>query len=217
MVTDILFLQKRDRPIETEPDWIHLGKTEDGFAINQYFIYNPDMVLGQLTEESTQYGHMACTCAPIPGAELSEQLRDAMANIHAEITEYDVEDLAENEESAIPADPSVRNFSFTVADGKIYYRENSRMNPVETSATGENRIKGMVEIRECVRQLIEYQTEDYSDGDIRQEQTRLNDLYDRFHIQIRSAQQPCQQCGLLRRQLLSAAVLSGGAGRRRQA
>lgn len=180
VVTDILFLQKRDRPIETESDWIHLGKTEDGFDINQYFIDNPDMVLGQLTEESTQYGHMACTCAPIPGAELSEQLRDAMANIHAEITEYDVEDLAENEEVSIPADPEVRNFSFTVRDGKIYYRENSRMNPVESSATGENRIKGMVELRDCVRQLIEYQTEDYSDEDIRQEQVRLNGLYDRF-------------------------------------
>lgn len=181
VVTDILFLQKRDRPIETEPDWIHLGKTGDDFAINQYFIDNPDMVLGQLIEESTQYGHMACTCAPIPGAELSEQLRDAMANIHAEIIEYDVEDLSENSEGgAIPADPSVRNFSFALADGKIYYRENSRMNPVETSATGENRIKGMVEIRDSVRQLIDYQTEDYSDEDIRQEQARLNRLYDRF-------------------------------------
>lgn len=180
VVSDILFLQKRDRPIETEPDWIHLGQTEDGFAINQYFINNPDMVLGQLTEERTQFGHMACTCAPIPGAELSEQLRDAMNNIHAEIIEYDVEDLAENEDGSIPADPEVRNFSFTVVDGKIYYRENSRMNHVETSATGENRIKGMVEIRESVRQLIEYQTEDYSNEDIRWEQGRLNELYDRF-------------------------------------
>ncbi len=123
---------------------------------------------------------MACTCAPIPGAKLSEQLRDAMANIHAEITEYDVEDLAEKEEESIPADPSVRNFSFAVVDGKIYFRENSRMNPVETSATGENRIKGMAEIRDCVRKLIEYQAEDHSDEDIRQEQDRLNRLYDRF-------------------------------------
>lgn len=180
VVTDILFLQKRDRPIETEPEWIHLGKTEGGFDINQYFIDNPDMVLGQLAEESTQYGHMACTCAPIPGAKLSEQLRDAMTNIHAEITEYDVEDLAEKEEESIPADPSVRNFSFAVVDGKIYFHENSRMNPVETSATGENRIKGMAEIRDCVRKLIEYQAEDYGDEDIRQEQDRLNRLYDRF-------------------------------------
>jgi hypothetical protein len=116
---------------------------------------------------------MACTCAPIPGAELSEQLRDAMANIHAEITGYDVEDLAENEEESIPADPSVRNFSFSVVDGKIYYRENSRMNPVETSATGETRIKGMAEIRDCVRNSLNT-NEDYSDEDIRQEQDRLN-------------------------------------------
>ena len=180
VVTDILFLQKRDRPIETEVDWIHLGKTEDGFDINQYFINNPDMVLGRLTEENTQYGHMACTCAPIPGADLSEQLRDAMANIHAEIIEYEVEDLAGNEEDSIPADPTVRNFSFAVVEGKIYYRENSRMNPVETSATGENRIRGMVEIRDCVRQLIEYQAEDYSDEDIQREQTRLSRIYDRF-------------------------------------
>ncbi|MPM21190.1 hypothetical protein SDC9_67633 [bioreactor metagenome] len=180
VVSDILFLQKRDRPIETEPDWVHLGQTETGFAINQYFINNPDMVLGQLTEESTQYGHMACTCVPIPGAELSEQLRDAMANIHAEIIEYDVEDLAENEDSSIPAAPDVRNFSFTVVDGKIYYRENSKMNPIETSDTGENRIKGMIELRDCVRQLIEYQTEDYSDEDIEQTQSHLNVLYDHF-------------------------------------
>jgi N12 class adenine-specific DNA methylase/adenine-specific DNA methylase len=180
VVTDILFLQKRDRPIETEPDWIHLGTTEDGFSINQYLIDNPDMILGQLVEESTQYGHMACTCAPTPGADLAEQLRDAIMNIHAEMVEYDADDLDESEGGSIPADPAVRNFSFTVAGGKIYFRENSKMNLIETSATGENRIKGMIEIRDCVRQLIEYQTEDYSDEDIRQTQTLLNQLYDRF-------------------------------------
>ena len=180
VVTDILFLQKRDRPIVTEPDWLHLGKTTDGFSINQYFIDNPQMVLGQLSEESTQYGHMACTCTPVPGADLAEQLRNAMANIHAEIIEYSVDDLTEEEEGTIPADPSVRNFSFAVVKGKIYYRENSKMNPIETSVTGENRIKSMVEIRECVRQLIEFQTEDFSDDDIRHEQARLNRLYDSF-------------------------------------
>jgi N12 class adenine-specific DNA methylase len=180
VVSDILFLQKRDRPIETEPDWVHLGQTVDGFTINQYFITNPDMVLGQLSEESTQYGHMACTCAPIPGVELAEQLRDAMANIHAEIIEYDVDDLAENEGGTIPADPTVRNFSFAIVDDRIYYRENSRMNTIETSETGESRIRGMIQIRDCVRQLIEYQTEDYGDEVIRQEQVNLNEFYDQF-------------------------------------
>ena len=181
VVADILFLQKRDRPVEAEPDWVHLGKTDSGYTINQYFVDNPDMVLGELTEESTQYGKQAVTVKPIAGAELSEQLSDAIANIHAEITE--VEQAEEAEESvteSIPADPSVRNFSFTIVDGEIYYRENSVMHKVELSVTAQNRIKGMVKIRDCTRRLIEYQLEGYPDHLIEQEQRTLNHLYDEF-------------------------------------
>ncbi len=182
VVADILFLQKRDRAIETEPEWVHLGKSAEGFTVNQYFVDNPDMVLGQLTEESTQYGRQECTCAPIAGADLSEQLRDAMANIHGSITEYEREDdeLSESTNESIPADPDVRNFSFTVVDGQIYYRENSRMNKMEVSVTAANRIKGMIELRDCTRRLIEYQLEGYPDEDIAREQRNLNMLYDRY-------------------------------------
>ena len=182
VVADILFLQKRDRAIETEPEWVHLGKSAEGFIVNQYFVDNPDMVLGQLTEESTQYGRQECTCAPIAGADLSEQLRDAMANIHGSITEYEREDdeLSESTNESIPADPDVRNFSFTVVDGQIYYRENSRMNKMEVSVTAANRIKGMIELRDCTRRLIEYQLEGYPDEDIAREQRNLNTLYDRY-------------------------------------
>ena len=181
VVADILFLQKRDRAIETEPEWVHLGKSAEGFTINQYFVDNPDMVLGELTEESTQYGKQAVTVKPIAGAELSEQLSDALANIHAEITE--LEQMEEEEESvaeSIPADPSVRNFSFTVVNEEIYYRENSVMHKVELSVTAQNRIKGMVKIRDCTRKLIEYQLEGYPDHMIEQEQRTLNHLYDEF-------------------------------------
>ena len=122
VVADILFLQKRDRPIEVEPEWLHLGKTDEGFTVNQYFIDNPDMVLGKLTSESTQYGKQECTVAPIAGAELSEQLRDAMANIHAEVTEYEHDDFEDPEQDSIPADPNVKNYSFAIVDGEIYYR-----------------------------------------------------------------------------------------------
>ena len=182
VVADILFLQKRDRAIETEPEWVHLGKSAEGFTVNQYFADNPDMVLGQLTEENTQYGRQECTCAPIAGADLSEQLRDAMANIHGSITEYEREDdeLSESTNESIPADPDVRNFSFTVVDGQIYYRENSRMNKMEVSVTAANRIKGMIELRDCTRRLIEYQLEGYPDEDIAREQRSLNALYDRY-------------------------------------
>lgn len=182
VVADILFLQKRDRAIETEPEWVHLGKSAEGFTINQYFVDNPDMVLGQLTGESTQYGRQECTCAPIAGADLSEQLRDAMANIHGSITEYEREDdeLSESTNESIPADPDVRSFSFTVVDGQIYYRENSRMNKMEVSVTAANRIKGMVKIRDCTRRLIKYQLEGYPDHLIEQEQRTLNHLYDEF-------------------------------------
>lgn len=184
VVADILFLQKRDRPMEVEPDWVHLGKTDSGYTINQYFVDNPDMVLGELSEESTQYGKQAATVKPIAGAELPEQLSDAITNIHAKITEP--EQLEEAEEcigESIPADPNVRNFSFAVVDGDIYYRENSVMHKVELSVTAENRIKGMVKIRDCTRKLIEYQLEGYSDDLIRQEQQTLNRLYDDFTSQ----------------------------------
>ena len=181
VVADILFLQKRDRPVEAEPDWVHLGKTDSGYTINQYFVDNPDMVLGELTEESTQYGKQAVTVKPIAGAELSEQLSDAIANIHAEITELEqAEEAEESVAESIPADPSVRNFSFTVVNGEIYYRENSVMHKVELSVTAQNRIKGMVKIRDCTRKLIEYQLEGYPDHMIEQEQRTLNHLYDEF-------------------------------------
>ena len=184
VVADILFLQKRDRPIEIEPDWVHLGKTDGGFTINQYFVDNPNMILGELSEESTQYGKQAVTVKPIAGAELPMQLSDAITNIHAKITEPEqFEEAEENIGESIPADPNVRNFSFTVVDGDIYYRENSVMHKVELSVTAENRIKGMVKIRDCTRKLIEYQLEGYSDDLIRQKQHTLNRLYDDFTSQ----------------------------------
>ncbi len=184
VVADILFLQKRDRPIEIEPDWVHLGKTDGKFIINQYFVNNPGMILGELSEENTQYGKQAVTVKPIAGAELPEQLSDAIANIHAKITEPEqFKEAEENIGESIPADPNVRNFSFTVVDGDIYYRENSLMHKVELSVTAESRIKGMVKIRDCTRKLIEYQLEGYSDNLIRQEQQTLNRLYDEFTAQ----------------------------------
>lgn len=184
VVADILFLQKRDRPIEIEPGWIHLGKTDSGFTINQYFVNNPGMILGELSEESTQYGKQAVTVKPIAGAALPMQLSDAITNIHAKITEPEqFEETEENIGESIPADPNVRNFSFAVVDGDIYYRENSVMHKVELSVTAENRIKGMVKIRDCTRKLIEYQQEGYSDDLIRQEQQTLNRLYDDFTSQ----------------------------------
>ena len=184
VVADILFLQKRDRPIEIEPDWVHLGKTDGKFIINQYFVNNPGMILGELSEENTQYGKQAVTVKPIAGAELPEQLSDAIANIHAKITEPEqFEEAEENIGESIPADPNVRNFSFAVVDGDIHYRENSVMHKVELSVTAENRIKGMVKIRDCTRKLIEYQLEGYSDDLIRQEQQTLNRLYDDFTSQ----------------------------------
>jgi len=181
VVADILFLQKRDRPIAVEPDWVHLGKTAEGYSINQYFVDNPEMVLGELREESTQYGKQQCTVVPIFESELSEQLNDAIQNIHGNLIEYEHEDeFADVTEESIPADPNVRNFSFALHDGNIYYRENSVMNKVEVSVTAASRIKGMIEIRDCTRQLIDYQLEGYPDDVISEEQQRLNSLYDRY-------------------------------------
>ena len=180
VTSDIIFLQKRDRLIDIEPEWVHLATDENGVKMNSYFVNNPEMILGDMQLISGAHG-MEPACIAYDGADLGELLQDAIQNIHAEITEYEIDDLeAEDEDLSIPADPDVRNFSFTVVDGKIYYRENSRMNPVDVSATAESRIKGMIAIRDCVRTLIEYQTEDYPDTDIQAEQEKLNGLYDDF-------------------------------------
>ena len=180
VTSDIIFLQKRDRLVDIEPDWVHLATDENGIKMNAYFVANPEMVLGDMQMVSGPHG-MESACIAYENAELGDLLRDAIQNIHAEITEFEIDDLEEEDEDlSIPADPDVRNFSFTVVDGKIYYRENSRMNPVDVSATAESRIKGMIAIRDCVRTLIEYQTEDYPDADIKAEQKKLNRLYDDF-------------------------------------
>jgi N12 class adenine-specific DNA methylase len=181
VTTDILFLQKRDRVIDIEPDWVHLSTTKDGIPINSYFAENPDMVLGTMAYDDMMYGNAKeTTCRPFENADLAELLREALENIHAEITEYEPDEIAEEEDTSIPADPNVKNFSYTVVNGEIYYRENSRMNKVEVSVTAANRIKGMIAIRDCVRELIEYQAEDYSDEIIREQQRKLNKLYDEF-------------------------------------
>ena len=179
VVSDILFLQKRDRLIDIEPDWVHLDTDENGIRMNSYFVQHPEMILGEMKMVSGRFGPEA-TCEPFENADLSELLNEAVSNIHGEISEYEVADELEEEDNSIPADPMVRNFSYTVLDDKIYFRENSRMSPVEVSATAENRIKGMIGIRDCVRNLIELQTEDYPDSEIKQAQEKLNTLYDSF-------------------------------------
>ena len=179
VVSDILILQKRDRLIDIEPDWVHLDTDENGIKMNSYFVQHPEMILGEMKMVSGRFG-MEATCVPYENADLAAQLDEAVANIHGEITEYEVEEELEEEDNSIPADLTVRNFSYTVVDNKIYYRENSRMTPVEVSATAENRIKGMIAIRNSVRTLIELQTEDYPDSEIKTEQERLNRLYDTF-------------------------------------
>ena len=179
VVSDILILQKRDRLIDIEPDWVHLDTDENGIKMNSYFVQHPEMILGEMKMVSGRFG-MEATCVPYENADLAAQLDEAVANIHGEITEYETEEELEEEDNSIPADPTVRNFSYTVVDDKIYYRENSRMTPVEISATAENRIKGMIAIRNSVRTLIELQTEDYPDSEIKAEQERLNRLYDTF-------------------------------------
>ena len=184
VVSDIIFLQKRDRPIDHEPDWVQLGKTEDGFAINSYFVDHPEMVLGELTSESTQYGREECTVRPIKGAVLVDQLAEAIQHIEGQFTEVEVEtpDIAdaENERHILPADPDVKNFSYTVVDGEVYYRENSVMTQVELSDTAKGRVTGMVELRQIVNELIDQQLNDYPDEDIKATQERLNAAYDAF-------------------------------------
>ena len=187
VVSDIIFLQKRDRPADIEPAWVQLGKTEDGFAINQYFVDHPEMVLGELTAESTQYGREELTVAPIEGAVLSDQLAEAVQHIEGQYTaaEVDTPDIAEEEATRriLPADPEVKNFSYTVVDGEVFYRENSVMTQVELSDTAKGRVTGMVELRQIVNDLIEQQLNDYPDEDIKATQERLNAAYDAFTAQ----------------------------------
>ena len=184
VVSDIIFLQKRDRPADIEPAWVQLGKTEDGFAINQYFVDHPEMVLGVLSTESTQYGREELTVAPIEGANLADQLAEAVQHIEGQYTEVEVEtpDIAdaENEKHILPADPDVKNFSYTVVDGEVFYRENSVMTQVELSDTAKGRVTGMVELRQIVNDLIDQQLNDFSDEDIKETQAKLNAAYDAF-------------------------------------
>ena len=179
VVSDILFLQKRERMVDIEPEWVHLATNEDGIQMNSYFIDHPDMVLGEMKMVSGPFGPTP-TCEPYPEQPLEALLAEAVQNIHGEITAYDREEELEGEDHSVEADPAVRNFSYTLVDGQIYYRENSRMNPVEVSKTAESRIRGMIELRDCVRTLLEYQTEDYPDEEIQAQQAKLNTLYDAF-------------------------------------
>lgn len=180
VTADVLFLQKRDRLIDIEPDWVHLGQDSNGITMNQYFIDNPDMILGEMKVVSGPYGPTP-TCEPYEDQPLNDLLTAAIQNIHGQVTEVEFADLESDEEDrSIPADPDVRNFSYTIVDGEIFYRENSRMNPVEVSDTAKNRIKGLIDIRESVRRLIDLQTEDFPDADIQAEQAKLNTLYDDF-------------------------------------
>ena len=179
VVSDILFLQKRERMVDIEPEWVHLATNEDGIQMNSYFIDHPDMILGEMKMVSGPFGPTP-TCEPYPEQPLEALLAEAVQNIHGEITAYDREEELEGEDHSIEADPAVRNFSYTLVAGQIYYRENSRMNPVEVSKTAESRICGMIELRDCVRTLLEYQTEDYPDEEIQAQQAKLNTLYDAF-------------------------------------
>lgn len=179
VVSDILFLQKRERMVDIEPEWVHLATNEDGIQMNSYFIDHPDMVLGEMKMVSGPFGPTP-TCEPYPEQPLEALLAEAVQNVHGEIAAYDREEELEGEDHSIEADPAVRNFSYTLVDGQIYYRENSRMNPVEVSKTAESRIRGMIELRDCVRTLLEYQTEDYPDEEIQAQQAKLNTLYDAF-------------------------------------
>ena len=179
VVSDILFLQKRERMVDIEPEWVHLATDENGIQMNSYFIDHPDMILGEMKMVSGPFGPTP-TCEPYPEQPLEALLAEAVQNLHGEIAAYDREEELEGEDHSIEADPAVRNFSYTLVDGQIYYRENSRMNPVEVSKTAESRIRGMIELRDCVRTLLEYQTEDYPEKEIKEQQAKLNALYDAF-------------------------------------
>lgn len=181
---DILFLQKRDRMIDIEPDWVHLGMNEDGIPVNRYFLDNPEMMLGRMALDermNNKFGSNDVTaCLPIEGADLAEQLKDACLNIHGKITENEIDDIDGVQDISIPADPTVRNFSYTIVDDTVYFRENSRMYPVDMPAATLERIKGMTELRDCVRELIDIQMNDYPDEDIKVQQEILNMMYDDF-------------------------------------
>ena len=177
ITSDILFLQKRERVIDIEPDWIHLNEDENGLAVNSYFAEHPEMILGKMVMESSPYG-MQSACKQVDGTNLEEMLSEAVNKIYADIPDY--EHQRDEEAESIPADPSVRNFSFTEVNGKLYYRENSRMIRLHPSDTAASRISGMIKIRDCVRNLLEMQADDYPDEDIRKEQSRLNYLYDSY-------------------------------------
>lgn len=179
VTSDVIFLQKRDHITDLEPDWVHLDTDENGIRMNRYFVQHPEMILGDMVMESTRFGPDSA-CKAREGEDLSEQLANAVQFLQAEIKPYELEELDEEEDKSIPADPNVKNFSYTIADGQVYYRENSLMHPVEVSVTAENRIRGMIELRECARRLIEYQTEGYPDEEIAAEQQKLNALYDSF-------------------------------------
>ena len=179
VTSDVIFLQKRDHITDLDQDWVHLDTDENGIRMNRYFVQHPEMILGDMVMESTRFGPDSA-CKAREGEDLSEQLANAIQFLQAEIKPYELEELDEEEDKSIPADPNVKNFSYTITDGQVYYRENSLMHPVEVSVTAENRIRGMIELRECVRRLIEYQTEGYPDEEIAAEQQKLNDLYDSF-------------------------------------
>ena len=179
VTSDVIFLQKRDHITDLEPDWVHLDTDENGIRMNRYFVQHPEMILGDMVMESTRFGPDSA-CKAREGEDLSEQLANAIQFLQAEIKPYELEELDEEEDHSIPADPNVKNFSYTIADGQVYYRENSLMHPVEVSVTAENRIRGMIELRECTRRFIEYQTEGYPDEEIAAEQQKLNALYDSF-------------------------------------
>ena len=181
VTSDILFLQKRDRVIDTEPDWVHLDTDENGITMNSYFVQHPEMILGEMKMESTRFGFDSA-CKAYQDIPLSELLHNAVQNIQGEIPEYEneLDEISDGQDASIPADPNVRNFSYALVDGKVYFREDDRMTPAAASVTAENRIKGLIQIRDCVRKLIEYQTEDYPDDLIHTEQENLNRLYDSF-------------------------------------
>ena len=193
VTTDILFLQKREKLVDVSlPDsgleWLHLGRTEDGVPVNQYFIDHPEMVLGEMAFDRSMYGNAKeTTCKPLEGESLSDLLAKAVGNLHAQYTPYEIEEREDEEDRSIPADPTVRNFSYTVVDGVIYYREDSRMFPVEVSVTAENRIRGMIALRDCVRSLIEAQMEIGLEETVQEGQRELNRLYDSFNRPVRSA------------------------------
>ncbi len=180
VVSDILFLQKRQRMVAMEPEWVHLDKTEDGITLNRYFVLHPEMVLGELSTESTQYGREECTVRPIPGAVLSQQLHEAVQHICGTYVEVAMDEAQDEQEDSIPADPNVKNYSFTVVDGTVYYRENSRMHPAQLSETAARRVRGLIGLRDCVRSLITLETEDRPEPEIEAKQAELNQRYDAF-------------------------------------